>query len=471
MVKQDSISMLVEADSRKEPLIIAVLPFVDLSANQDQEYLGDGIAEEIINGLTKISDLKVIGRTSSFSFKNQDLDLQAIAMKLGSNLMLEGSIRKAANKIRITAQLIDAKDGSHIWSENYDRNLDDIFIIQDDISARIAEKLRLSVKLSKTEAPPTKDFNAYELFLKGKYFHFQGLNGTLKARDLVEEAIERDPHFVDALILLSEIYWSISLYALGDRMENTRLAKKTILRAIELDSTNYDAYGYLGFLHLTTDWDWNEAMKNYHKAIELGLHLPDRNHLYYQAIIQGAGEEVIEGAKDLIKSDPLSVQFRTDLSRMYLFSHRYEDVIRHGHKTLELSPENTSILRHMGSAYLASGDMENALKYYGKLMLKDSTYAPHGYIAALVELDRKEEALNIFSKVSSSISPVKNAFSLMYLGELDSAFHYLDKAFVERDAYLSFIKIEPHFRPIQNDPRYLALVAKMKFPDIKPISK
>ena len=349
----------------EEDLVIAVLPFVDLSPSQDQEYLGAGIAEEIINGLTKIRDLKVIGRTSSFSLKNQQLDLQTIGNKLGANLVLEGSIRKSATKIRITAQLIDATDGSHIWSETYDKELDDIFIIQDDISDRIAEKLKLSVTLSTSDSPPTKDIAAYELYLKGRHLHFQGLFGSKQARDLLEEAIEIDPAFVDALHLLSEIYWSISLYGLGDRSENIRLAKKSILKAIEIDSSNHDAYAYLAFLNLTNDWDWNAATENYHRAVELGLQLPDRNHLYYQAIIHGPGDQVVEDAKQLVTSDPLSVQFLTDLSRMYLFSKRYNDVIDNGNRTLALSPDNTSILRHMGSAYLALGDMANALNITG----------------------------------------------------------------------------------------------------------
>ena len=153
----------------------------------------------------------MIGRTSSFSFKNQQLDLQTIGSKLGANLVLEGSIRKSANKIRITAQLINASDGSHIWSETYDKELEDIFIIQDGISDRITEKLELSVTLAKSDEPPTRDFAAYELFLKGRHFQSQGLSGSLQARDLLNEAVAKDPGFVDALNLLSQVYWGIAL--------------------------------------------------------------------------------------------------------------------------------------------------------------------------------------------------------------------------------------------------------------------
>jgi len=185
---------------------IAVLPFADLSPEGDQEYLGDGIAEEIINVLTRIDGLKVIGRTSSFSFKDQNTDLPTIGNKLGVATILEGSVRKSNNQIRVTAQLIDAKDGSHIWSETYERELEDIFAIQDDISGWIVDKFQLTLTLSREESPPTRNIDAYEMYLRGRQSFAKGLVGTKTGVDYLEKAITLDPSFLQVYSILSGAY-------------------------------------------------------------------------------------------------------------------------------------------------------------------------------------------------------------------------------------------------------------------------
>ncbi len=448
---------------------IAVLPFVDLSAEQNQTYLGDGIAAEIISAISNIQDLKVIGQTSSFSFRDKEIDLQTIGKQLGAGRILEGSVNKSEERLRIRAQLIDANDASQIWSDNYERELKDIFEIQDEISRMIADKLQLSIDLSKSEAPPTQSFAAYELYLKGRHALEQGLAGVEEAQKFMKAALEIDQNFDEAYLSLSEIHWSISLYGLGDHEVNTKLAKESVLKALQVEPNNEEAYSFLGFLNLTNDFDWQAANDHFQKAVELGLELPDRNHLYYQVVIHGPSNRQIEEAQLLVAKDPLSIKLLQDLSRMYLFNRAYPEVIRNGLHALELSPENTSITRHMAEAYLFSGDVAKAEEFYGKLLDHDPNYAPHGYIAALVANEKRDSANQLFEEIKGDLAPIKRAFCHIYLQQLDEAFYQLELALKEKDAHMAFLRVERHFDLIREDPRYHDLVNRLEFPKVENI--
>lgn len=443
---------------------IAVLPFEDLSPEKDQEYLGDGISEEIINVLVQIDGLKVIGRTSSFSFKDDKIDLIEIGKKLDVRTILEGSVRKSQDKLRITAQLINTQNGSHIWSETYDKELTDIFVIQDDIAKRVLDKFKLTLKLSKDLEHPTNNIDAYEMYLRGKQSIDKGLVGAEAAVQYLEEAIAIDPNFLKAHSILSEAYWIKGFYGLANPTEDNIKAKNSALKIIKIDPNSYLGYRALSWINFVVEWDWQSTIENYNAAVERGLPLPDQTYSYYQSMLYGKSEESIEGIKELLKDDPLSIDLLMDLSRMYLFARQFEDVIENGNKVLALSPENSSIKRHLGSAYLFSGDYPNAMKYYGELLKKDSTYVPHGYIGALVKTGRTQEAWDLFYQLPNSTTSIKKALCYIHLGALDSAFNYVDKASLERDAYVPFLKVDPHFNLIKDDPRYLSFIKKMNFP-------
>ncbi len=443
---------------------IAVLPFVDLSPEGDQEYLGDGIAEEIINVLTRIEGLRVIGRTSSFSFKGQRTDLTTIGNKLGVGTILEGSVRKSNNIIRITAQLINAEDGSHLWSQTFERELEDIFAIQDEISGMIAEKFELTLTLSREESPPTRNINAYEMYLRGRQSFAKGLVGTKTGVDYLEKAIVLDPSFLQAYSILSEAHWAMGLYNLADPAESYIRARNAALKVIEIDPESYEGYNRLSWINFAVDWDWTAAYENYYKAVDRGLPHPDQYYAYYQAMLYSSSESITI-ITHLLENDPLSVDYLLDLSRMYLNARRFEDVIKNGKKVLEMNPENSSIKRHLGDAYLFSGNLPLALKFHGELLEKDSTYTPYSYIGTLVRMGREEEAWQVFHNLPKSVTSTKIAMCYIHLNELDSAFIYLDKAYDEKDTYMIFLKGEPHFDLIKEDPRYLALLKKMNFPE------
>jgi len=459
------LSSLTIADSDDEKSI-AVLSFTDMSPSQDQEYLGDGIAEEILNDLTKIKGLKVIGRTSSFSFKGKNVDLKAIGVALGATNILEGSVRKSGNKIRITAQLINAKDEIHIWSERYDRDLSDIFSVQDDIADQIVQKLRgtLISKGQDNGKAPTDNMQAYEALLKARYYRSRGLEGQKTAIKYYHDAIDLDNSFAQAYAELAQVHWNSGYLGVSDQHESFAKAEEMALKAIELDDRCYDGYNMLSFLNLTKDWDWESSLKNYEKAVSLGLPLPDRWHAYYQCWLYGSNEQIIKEAELLVEKDPLSVEALVHLSRIYFYAKRYDDVVTNAKKTLEISPNQSSILRQLGEAYLFSSRADLALPYFQKLMVIDARYVPQDLIAAYVKLGDKATALAKFNELKDSMGPVKKAICYFWFGEKDNAFAALDEAYREKDAGLIAIKVDPHFEAVRSDPRFQQILTKMKFP-------
>ena len=447
---------------------IGVLSFVDMSPGKDQEYLGDGMAEEILNELSKIKGLKVIGRTSSFSFKGKDVDLKTIGKTLGASTILGGSIQKSGNKIRITAQLINAKDESHIWSERYDSELEDIFSVQDEIAAQIVQKLKGSLFINQGEDKAkelTNNFQAYEMYLKARHFRLKGFDGQRTALEYYQKAIDLDPSFAKAYSEMAYVYWSLGYYGITDRHESFSKSKEAALKAISLDEGSYDGYDMLSFLNYSVDWDWGSSLKNYEKAVSLGLPLPDIRHDYYLHDLYGPSNQLSKNAEMMVEKDPLSVEALVHLSRIYLHGRRYESVIKNGNKTLEISPDQNSILRHMGEAYLFLSKPDLALPYFQKLMEINPHYVPHDFIAAQIKLGNKKVALDKFNELKDSISQAKKAICYIYLGEQDKAFISLETAIQEKDPYMTAIKTDPHFDAIRSDPRYLAILKKMKFPE------
>lgn len=443
---------------------IAVLPFADMSPDKNQAYLGDGIAEEIINVLSKVSGVNVIGRTSSFSLKDQGMDLVTIGEKLGVGTILEGSVRKSNNKIRITAQLINAKDGNHIWSQTYDRELNDIFEIQDDISKQIVEKFKLTLTLHNGQTAPTRDLEAYEFYLKGRKASFSGITKVLEAKEFIQQAIKLDTTFVAAYAALSEVYFSIGFYGIENTVTSYHRSKAAALKAIQLDPNSYLGYRQASWNDAFVDWNWQAALDNYHKAEETGLPLPDNYYAVFSVILLNNEEEGISIMKALVKRDPFSVEYLQDLTRVYLYAGQHENAIEVANKVLELDPDNSSAFRHLGEAYLFSGNPQKALSYYSRLMDKDSTYAPQGYIGSLVKLGRTAEAQLKLTSLGNSITSAKKAMCFIHLNERDSAFLYLDKAYREKDVYLPFIRVESHFKLLTGDPRYDDLIKRMNFP-------
>jgi adenylate cyclase len=447
---------------------IAVLSFIDLSPGKDQEYLGDGMAEEILNALSQIKGLKVIGRTSSFSFKGKEIDLIAIGHALSASNILEGSVQKAGQKIRITAQLINARNDINIWSEKYDSDLEDIFSVQDDITEKIVQKLKGTLFSSGGESKiksRTNNIEAYEMLLRARNFREKGLAWQGKALEYYQNAINLDPSFAQAYAELSEVYWTSGYLGISNQKESFSKAEEAAQRAVKFDERSYDGYNMLSFLNLTKDWDWQSSLNNYNKAVSLGLPLPDMWHAYYQCWLFGCNNQIIKEAEFMVEKDPLSVEALVHLSRIYIYAKRFDDVIINGRKTLEMSPNQTSILRQMGEAYLFLSRPDSALPFFKKLMGINARYVPDDLIAAYIEMGNKETAVAKFNELKDSMNYVKKAICYIYFGEKDKAFASLEDAYREKDADMIGIKVDPHFESLHSDPRFLQILKKMKFPE------
>ncbi|MEJ5263611.1 MAG: adenylate/guanylate cyclase domain-containing protein [Ignavibacterium sp.] len=457
---------------------IAVLPFVNMSGDPDNEFFSDGITEEILNGLSKVEGLRVTSRTSSFAFKGKSTDIREIGRKLGVRNILEGSVRKVGNHVRVTAQLIDALDGYHKWSDTYDKDLKDIFQVQDEIASTIVSTLKKSLNINQPEdkpiiKTPTTDLNAYQIFLKANYFWNKWTPTDIKrALQLLKKAVQMDPNFAQAYSSLSACY--VYLGALG-RMNITIAfseAKKYAEKAIMLNDQLPDVYLSLAMTNLF-EWKWDEAYKYFQTALELNPNNADAHHYfaYYMMAINNTRKAVIEAEKAL-ELDPLSLPINSFLGDMYLNAGMVSDAINQYKKTIELDSTFRNAIYGLAWAYFHSGNVNETLKLFDKVkdFASDDSrfYSSLGHIYA--KLGRTEEAIQCLDKLKAIKENEKDAnFSLdlamLYLGfgDLDRVFDYLAKAYEAKLGVLIFIRSK-NWKDIHTEERFRSLIQKMKLP-------
>ena len=338
--------------------------------------------------------------------------------------------------------------------------------MQDDIAEKIVQKLKgslLNTGEGKAKAPTT-NIEAYEMLLRARHFRVQGLDGRKTAVEYYQKAIDLDPACAQAYAELAEVHWNSGYLGVSNQNESFANAEQAARTAIGLDESCYDAYNMLSFLNLTKDWDWPSSLKNYEKAVEVGLPLPDRWHAYYQCWLFGSNVQIVKEAELLVEKDPLSVDALVHLSRIYFYARRYDDVIANSKRTLQIAPGQSSILRQVGESYLFSSRPDSALNYFQRLMVIDARYVPHDLIAAEIKAGNKEAALVTFNPIKDSMGPVKKAICYIYLGEFDNAFASLEEGYRLKDASMVTLKVDPHFDGVRSDPRFLEILKKMKFP-------
>jgi TolB-like protein/class 3 adenylate cyclase/Tfp pilus assembly protein PilF len=455
---------------------IAVLPFVNMSGDPAQEYFSDGITEEIINGLAQIQNLKVSGRTSSFAFKGKEVKLSHIAEELNVNTILEGSVQKADNRIRITVQLINAADEYHIWSEHYDRELDDIFALQDDISAQVVKKMRITLADEGDHVPkrkPTDNMEAYELLLQGRYYREQGVEGLEKARNCLEKAIELDPGFAYAYGELAGTWFLLSVYKFVPPEEGFSKVFEFGKKGVELDPNLPKRHLGLAHYYFWVEWNWDAALAEYQKEMALGSP-PDIFHPQYLAFIEGNFDAALTEARAIIASDPLNIELLRTLAELYSLAGRLEEARAVLNKILELNPAYSEAYRLTGVTYLYEGNFDEALNYFEKAagISPGKGYTSTNIIIALAASGQKEEARRLFSELmESDASKLLYAFEIaniyFILGETDKVFEWLNKAYDKREFWLVSLNVDPGWDPLRPDPRWQQLMDKMKFPPRK----
>jgi len=454
------------------PASIAVLPFVDMSPQKDQEYFCDGMAEELIDALTKLEGLRVVSRTSAFQFKGQAYDIRKIGEKLNVSHVLEGSVRKAGNKLRITAQLINVEDGYHLWSEKYDRELEDIFAIQDNIARTIVNTLKIKL-VGEPETPLikryTENLEAYNLYLKGRYFWNKRHQGGLQqAMQYFNQALEKDPTYALAYVGLADCFIILGFYTYLPPNEAFPKAKALAQKALEIDDMLAEAHTSLGFVKWAYDWDWLEAEKELQRALDLNPSYAT-GHWWYSLFLMTMGrtEESLAEIKKALELDPLSLVINSTAAYMFYFARQYDRAINQCHKSLQMEPNFGIAHIFLGWAYEQKSMYEEAIAAFRKgaallgggpfNALLARTYALSGRIDETHELLKE---LNELPK-ERYVGAYQMAMIYMALDEKDQVFDRLQMAYNERHCWLVELKVDPIFESLRSDPRFTALLGKV----------
>ncbi len=436
---------------------IAVLPFADMSPNKDQEYFSDGISEELLNLLARIPELHVAARTSSFSFKDQNLEITEIADRLNVAHVLEGSVRKADNEVRITAQLIRADDGFHLWSQTWDRTLDDIFAIQEEIAADVVEQLQVRL-LGAAPTVQKTDPAAYALYLQARHLSRMRTAGSVEGSNaLYQQALEIDPDYAEPWAGLAENYGYQGVMVLLPIDEGFRLAREAVNRALEIDPDNVEAYAALAAIASVYDNDLAAAAQHVERALELdptNLDILTRASRLAQNL--GRLDEAVALGEYVVSRDPVNPRAHSGLGYAYNNAQRLDEALTSFGTALSLSPGRIGVQSGIGLALLHKGEPEAALAAFQQepseaLRMIGLPLAYHALSqatesdATLAELiDRYEQdwAYNIASV-------------LAFRGEADQAFEWLDKAVEYNYPSLRYIPVESLFANIHDDPRWL----------------
>lgn len=454
---------------------IAVLPFTNLSADPEQEYFCDGMAEEIINALTHVEDLRVVARTSCFAFKGHHADIREIGRKLNVETLLEGSVRKVGKRLRITAQLVNVSDGYHLWSERYDRDMEDVFAIQDEISLAIVEKLKVRL-LKEDQVALTKRFTvdaeAHNLYLKGRYFwNKRSRDGFEKAIEYFKKAIEIDPNYAQAYAGIAVSYSDLPNYSTFLPSEAYPLAKEAALKALEIDDEIAEAHTALGLIKSDYEWDWAGAEKEFKQAIELNPAYETAHHWYaFLLTYLGRSDEAIAEIRRAHELDPLSLAVNRNLGFLYYLSRRYDEALEMLHRAVEMDPDFTYTHFMMGLAYLRKGQFDRAIKVLQRERELTGGVNPIVVIplgVAYVRMGDRAKAEEILAGVEERmkheyVSPFYISQLHFALGKIDTGFEFLEKAYTERDIFLRTIKRMPVEEEVTQDPRFTALLKKMK---------
>ena len=443
---------------------IAVLPFADMSEAKDQEYFADGMAEEILDLLSRIPALKVIARTSSFQFKGKATDVRSVAQQLGVSTVLEGSVRKAGNRLRITTQLIRAADGSHLWSETYDRQVDDVFRIQDEIAGAIVKRLELSLLDAATPgAAPTRSPEAHALYLQARYLADRNtLEDLDQALRLYQQAIAIDPNYAAAYARLAYCYArrvSSGIDTDGAGYANARSAAE---RAIALDPRLPEGYLALGVARLQYELNWQAAAE----LIEKARALDPNNTLMFELaghLTQATGSlhESIVNFRHASERDPLNVLMRRYLARMLNYAGQYQEAVQVLREAIATNPGFPAIHYELGRALLGLGDRQAALAAFEAEPSQTWRYigVPLGYHAMKRTAAANAAMTELVAQSKGSEFQVAEAYA--YFGDTDQAFHWLERAHTQHDPGLMIVRRDPLLKSLERDPRYAVFLASI----------
>jgi adenylate cyclase len=457
---------------------IAVLPFINMSNDPDQDYFSEGIAEEIINALSHLKNLKVAGRTSSFQFDGRNVDLRDVGEKLGVSKVLEGSVRKQGNRLRVTAQLINTENGFHLWSEKYDREMDDIFAIQDDIATAITERLKITLlekEQTKITRPHTADTEAYELYLKGRFYINRRGDAIVNGQKYFQQAIEKDPEFALAHCGYADANLMAAFYGLQPPAQAMEKAKEAAEKALLLDPSLCEPYCSLGSYY-TFDWKWAAAESFFLQSIERNPQYAQAHLWYglnYLAWAKGDFEKAEMHGRLAIQQEPLSAISNAVYGGILYAAGKFEEALAVCKKGLELDAYSFLCRMYEGNAYMALQQYEEAKNVFEKTMkiANRHPFAQNALIIIYHLLGEEEKANNLMEDMRkrNAKNPTTNTFcglAAAYLDHTDEAFSYFENAYRDREPTLLTLKHE-HWVPqkLKDDLRFKNLIHKIGFPE------
>jgi serine/threonine-protein kinase len=444
---------------------IAVLPFVDLSQTHDQEYFCDGISEEILDALAQIKGLRVVARTSSFSFKGKNTDVAEIGQKLGVANILEGSLRREGDRIRISAQLINARDGFHIWSDTFERELQGVFAVQDEITRAIVDALK--IKLAVVLPPRARqNTEAYDLYLQGLYLSNKSDEKNLrKSLSLFQRALDIDPNFARAWTGISKAWmWLSDAYV--EPLEAGPKWEEAALKALALDERDAEALSYLGEAKRVLRWDLAGEDADLRRALEID---PNSGTAYFFLGLlrsaQGRSDEAVAAMEQARKLDPLSPIVSRFTSVIYFCANQLDKAVAEGQRTAQLDPNYVYFESGSAFAYREKGEFDKAIAVYKKDEQILGTPSP-GLAVTYAKMGRETDARAILAQLidlrrtryfaADSIAEIYAA-----LGEKDEAFRWLDRAVAEHSAPIHGIGVRPEFRSLDSDPRFAEILRRI----------
>ncbi len=468
------------SDSRTPPqeaggrMMLAVLPFQNLTGDPSQEYFSDGLTEEMISQLGNIGSqhLGVIARTSVMHYKNSQAPLDQVGRELGVQYVIEGSVRRDSNNVRVTAQLIQTKDQTHVWARQYDRELKGLLVLQGEIAEEIADEIQLTLDGHKAAAaqPPSssRQYDAYDLYLKGQYFFNKRTATALEeAIGYFQKAVAKDPNYARAYAGLADCYALMGGYTERPQAEFISKARAAALKALEIDQNLPEAHTALALIVQNYDWDWQTAEKEFRRAIELNPNYATAHHWYAEHLMwRGRFDEALQESERARQLDPLSLIIAADNGAILYFSRQYDRAIQKWRSVLEMDPDFSRAHLIM-AAYVEKGMFAEALADNEKFRPVTPVSSYWSWRAFIYGRSGKEAQARhaiaelLQSNGSSPVDAMIVTWAYLGVGDKDKTLAWLEKAYAEHSIELVSLKVNPGYDPLRSDPRFEDLIRRV----------
>ena len=453
---------------------IAVLPFENRSEDKANAYFAEGVQDEILTRLSKIADLKVTSHTSTQHYKSVPENLAEIAKQLGVAHILEGSVQKSGDAVRVNVQLIKAANNSHVWAETFDRKLTDIFSVESDVAKAIADQLRAHITRQEEQviaAKPTKNIEAYDAYLRGRYFWNKRTSDGIKhAIEHFQQSIERDPDFALGHAGLADSYIALTFYNFAAPHETMPKAKESAIKALALDNTLAEAHASLAHILMNYDWNWSAAEKEFKRSIELKPDYATAREWYAIHYLTATGrlEEAVQEMKKALELEPASLVMNTFMGATLYYAGRYDEAIDQCRRTIEMDPNFAVAHWHLGLAYEQKQALDAATEEFKKAISLSggSPLMKAALVRAYAKAQKKHEANEMLNELNEPskqqyVSAYEVATIYVALGNNEQAFQLLEQAYAEHSFHLVYLNVSPQFKPVRSDRRFQDLVQRI----------